>query len=133
MVSAKPRLLLADDHQEVLAETRDLLATHFEVVGTAYDGIALISAAFELRPDVIVTDARMPHLNGIEASREILRQQLCKVIVLLTIHRDLELVKIALDTGIRACVLKVNAGEELIRAVHAALRGETFVSPDISV
>jgi DNA-binding NarL/FixJ family response regulator len=127
----KPRLLLADDHADILLETRALLATEFEVVGTAGDGIALISAALQLKPDVVVTDAMMPRLNGIEASREILRRQLCTAIVLLTVYGDPELVKTALDAGIRGYVLKVNAGDELISAVHEVLRGGTFVSPNV--
>jgi DNA-binding NarL/FixJ family response regulator len=127
----KPRLLLADDHDDILLETRALLAADFEVVGTACDGLALISAALELKPDVIVTDAMMPRLNGIDASREILRRQLCNAIVLLTVYGDPELVKTALDAGIRGYVLKVNAGDELIPAIHEALRGGTFVSPNI--
>jgi DNA-binding NarL/FixJ family response regulator len=127
----KPRLLLADDHADILLETRALLATEFEVVGTAGDGIALISAALQLKPDVVVTDAMMPRLNGIEASREILRRQLCGAIVLLTVYGDPELVKTALNAGIRGYVLKVNAGDELIPAIHEVLRGGTFVSPNV--
>jgi DNA-binding NarL/FixJ family response regulator len=133
MPPQKPRLLLADDNEDVLAETRDLLGTDFEVVGTASDGAALISAALELKPDVVVTDARMPIMNGIEASREILRRELCGVIVLLTVYGDPELVRTAFSAGIRAYVLKIHAGEELIGAVHEALRGRTFVSRDIAI
>lgn len=132
MASRKPRLLLADDHEGVLRETHDLLKSEFNVVGTARNGNALIDAAAKLKPDVVVTDIAMPHLNGIDASREILRRKLCGVIVLLTVSADAPVVKTALEAGIRAYVLKLNAGEELIPAIRAALQGDTFVSSGIA-
>ncbi|MFZ0590572.1 MAG: response regulator transcription factor [Bryobacteraceae bacterium] len=132
MVLKKPRLLLADDHQGILHETRDLLRSKFDVVGTATDGIALVEAAAKLRPDAVVTDIAMPRLNGIDASREILGRGLCGVVVLLTVSAEAPVVKAALEAGIRAYVLKLNAGEELIPAICVALQGGTFVSAGIA-
>jgi DNA-binding NarL/FixJ family response regulator len=70
----------------------------------------------------------MPKLNGIEASRRILQQQLCKAAVLLTAHHDAYLVRSALDAGIRGYVLKATASEELLPAIYEAVEGRVFIS-----
>jgi DNA-binding NarL/FixJ family response regulator len=126
------RILLADDHEDVLRETEKFLASDFDVVGTASDGASLIAAVLDLKPDVVVTDFIMPGMNGIDCGREILHRRLCGTIVLLTMYNDSELAKTALATGIRAYVLKTNAGEQLIPAIRTALQGMTFVSPAVS-
>jgi DNA-binding NarL/FixJ family response regulator len=124
----KVRLLLADDHADVLLESRNLLLREFNVVATAVNGAALVAAAKEFRPDIVVTDIGMPQLNGIEAARRILEMGFAKAIVVLTIHNSPEIVKAALDAGILGYVLKENAGEELSTAIRSALRGEVFLS-----
>lgn len=122
-------LLLADDHPELLQEIRQLVETVFNVVGTAADGQTLVEMAEALKPDAIVTDIRMPRLSGIEAARVILQRKTCKAVVLLTMYDNPRLIKTALGAGILGYVLKANAGEELIPAIHLALQGEVFVSP----
>ena len=124
----KPRLLLADDHEDLLREVTELLERDFEVVAVVRDGAALLAHAALLNPDVVVTDFKMPKLSGIDASRKLLEQGLCKAVVLLTMYADPQLVNNALGAGIRGFVLKVKAGEDLIPAIQSALRGETFVS-----
>jgi DNA-binding NarL/FixJ family response regulator len=126
----KARLLLADDHEDLLQEVTLLLEGEFEVIGVARDGPTLIDSAIHLSPDVVVTDFKMPGgLSGIDASSVLLERGLCKAVVLLTMYADRELVDGALQAGIRGFVLKVRAGEDLIPAIHSALRGETYVSP----
>jgi DNA-binding NarL/FixJ family response regulator len=124
----KRRLLLADDHPELLGEIQELVATQFDVIGTAGDGLTLVKMAEALEPDVVVTDIRMPGLSGIDAACAILQQKTCKAVVLLTMYNDSRLVKSALDAGILGYVLKVAAGEDLIPAIEAALLGAVFVS-----
>ena len=131
MQQSKRRLLLADDHPELLREIQQLLATDFDVVGTATDGLTLVKMAETLKPDVVVTDIRMPGLSGIEAARAILQQKNCKAVVLLTMYDDRRLIRRALDAGILGYVLKATAGEALIPAVKEALRGGVFVSQRI--
>ena len=126
------RLLLADDHPDVLEEIRGLLTSEFDVVGTARDGNSLIEAARSLSPDIVVTDIRMPVLNGIEAGRIILHLDLCKAVVVLTVYKDYQLVQTALEAGIFGYVLKENAGEDLISAIRAALEGRVYVSPALA-
>jgi DNA-binding NarL/FixJ family response regulator len=127
----KPRLLLADDHPDILEEIGNLLKRDFDVIGTVRDGISLIEAAQELAPDVVVTDIKMPMLSGIEAGRRILDLQLSKAVIALTMYKDPQLVRTAFDAGICGYVLKESAGEELIRAVNSALQGRAFVSEGI--
>jgi DNA-binding NarL/FixJ family response regulator len=128
MPALRPRLLLADDHEEFLEEVRRLLAGEFELVGAAHDGAELIERAAKLNPDAIVTDFKMPKLTGIAAGRELVETGVCAAIVLLTMYRDPQLVRDALDAGIRGYVIKDRAGEDLIPAIRRALDGETFVS-----
>jgi DNA-binding NarL/FixJ family response regulator len=130
---SKKRLLLADDHTELLREIQQLVATHFDVVGTAGDGLRLVEMAKALKPDVVVTDIRMPELSGIDAACVILQGKACKAVVLLTMYDDSRLIKSALDAGILGYVLKATAGEELIPAIQQALQGGVFVSRAISL
>lgn len=125
------RLVLADDHPDVRQEIRQLLDPEFEVMRTVGDGVALVAAAVELKPDAIVSDIQMPELGGIEAGTEILERGLCEAVVVLSMYRDRHLVQKALKAGIRAYVLKLDACEELIPAVYAALRGECYLSSGV--
>lgn len=128
MPALRPRLLLADDHEEFLEEVSRLLAGEFDLVGVARDGAELLERARKLNPDAVVTDFRMPKLSGILAGRKLVESHVCVVVVLLTIYRDPQLAHDALDAGIRGYVLKDKAGEDLIPAIRRALNGETFVS-----
>jgi DNA-binding NarL/FixJ family response regulator len=127
MQLVKPRILLAEDHTELLEEVARLLAGDFEVVGKAQDGVALLERAAGLKPDVVVTDYKMPQMNGIQAGRALLAQGLCKAVVLLTLYEDYHLVDEAREAGILGFVLKRNAADELVKAVRAALDGRTYV------
>jgi DNA-binding NarL/FixJ family response regulator len=128
MPALRPRLLLADDHEEFLEEVGRLLESDFELVGVARDGAELVERARLLSPDAVVTDFKMPGLTGILAGRKLVESHLCCAVVLLTMYRDPQLVHDALDAGIRGYVLKDRAGEDLIPAIQRALGGETFVS-----
>jgi DNA-binding NarL/FixJ family response regulator len=123
------RLLIVDDNRVILDQLGQLLSEEFEVAGVARDGEEMIEAAERLRPDVIVADIAMPLLDGIEASRRILQNHPETLIVLLTMHREPALVRRAFAAGVRAYVHKLNAVEEIAKAVHLVLRGEIFVSP----
>ena len=123
------RVLLADDSEQMLNDMEELLASDFDVVGKATDGISVVEAASRLIPDLIVTDFSMPGISGIEASRKMLKARPDMPIVLLTFHNDAHLVEEALSVGIRGYVHKLTAAEELIPALYCALRGQTFVSP----
>jgi DNA-binding NarL/FixJ family response regulator len=127
-VRQRPRIVLADDHPELLAEIGRRLAVEFDVLCSVGDGFALVKAASELRPDVVISDINMPNLTGIEACRQILHGGFSKCAILLTVYDEPELVRSALEAGILGYVLKVDAGEELISAVQMVLIGHTYLS-----
>jgi DNA-binding NarL/FixJ family response regulator len=130
--TGKPRVLLADDHRMFAEALKGLLAEEFELVGNVEDGRAMVKAARELEPDIIVADVSMPHLNGIDALVQ-LRQTNPKVrVVFLTMHRDIVYARRCLQAGALGFVLKHSAPEELVLAVRAALQGRTFITPDLA-
>jgi DNA-binding NarL/FixJ family response regulator len=122
------RLVLADDHREVREELRQLLEPEFDVLCEVGEGAALVQAVFELKADAAVTDIHMPNMDGIEAGRQIIDRGLCEAVVALTMYSDPHLVQSAFDAGIRGYVLKVDASEELIPAIYAALKGKRYLS-----
>ena len=128
----RPRVLLADDHEIVAEGLQALLEKEFEVAGIARNGREMVRAAGELRPDVIVADVSMPHLNGIDALAVLKRERPDVKVVFLTMHRELGYVRRALDAGAAGFVLKTSAREELLLAVRAALQGRTFITPELA-
>ena len=124
----RARVLLADDHAGNTDLLCRLLQPEFEVVASVQDGNTLVDAAETLSPDVIVTDISMPGLDGITASMVILRRNPAARIVLVTVHRDRILMERGLAAGALGYVLKLTAGDDLLPAVRAALRGERHVS-----
>ena len=128
----KARVLLADDHKIVLEGLRSLLEPEFELAGVVSDGQALVTAAEKLRPDVIVVDISMPLLNGIEAVRQIKKQDQQVKIVFLTMHPDVTYANRAFDVGASGYVLKHSAPSELITAIREALKGRTYITPMIA-
>ncbi len=127
----KHRILLADDHRIVLEGLRGLLEPDYELVGMATDGRQLVELASRLRPDVVVVDISMPLLNGIDAARQIREQDTDVKIVVLTMHPDAVYATRAIEAGASAYVLKHSASDELVTAIQAALRGDTYISPEV--
>lgn len=127
-VMNRPTILLADDHRIVVEGLRSLLQSEFELAGFAENGIELLELAERTRPDVIVTDISMPLLNGIDAVRKLRAQGIQAKVVFLTMHPDVVYATRALEAGASGYVLKHSASDELISAIHEALRGGTFVS-----
>jgi DNA-binding NarL/FixJ family response regulator len=101
----------------------------FEVVGAVEDGEALVEAAVNLQPDVIITDISMPKLNGIEAADRLRKSGSSSKIVFLTVHTNPDFVQAALKTGALAYVSKSRITTDLLIAVEEALNGCIFVSP----
>ena len=128
----KPRVLLADDHRMVAEGLKSLLEEEFDLCGIVEDGRAMVKAARELHPDVIVADISMPLLNGIEALVQLKQVDPDVRVVFLTMHRDVAYAQRALEAGAVGFVLKHSAPAELLLAVRAALQGRTFVSPDLA-
>lgn len=129
---ARPRLMLADDHTILVEAFRKLLEPHYEVVGTVPDGRALVETAPSLNPDVVVVDIGMPLMNGLEAAWR-LKEKLPNVkLIFLTMNDDPDLAVEAMRSGASGYLLKSSAAEELLRAIHLALKGKRYVTPLIA-
>jgi len=128
-----PRVLLADDHAIVLEGLRRILEPDFEIVAVVADGRALVAAAEELQPDLIVADISMPLLNGIEAARQIRKSNRKVKIIFLSMHPDVTYAAVALGAGGSAYVLKSSAGDEILVAIQEAMAGRIYVTPSIDV
>jgi DNA-binding NarL/FixJ family response regulator len=127
------RVLLADDHDIVIEGLRRVLShPDIEIVGAVHDGRALLRAAKEIHPDIIVTDITMPLLNGIDAARQIRQSNPDVKIIFLTMHPDVSFATEALAAGGSGYVLKNSAGDELITAIRAAAAGRTYVTKSIA-
>ena len=131
-VVTRPRVLLADDHRLVADALKSLLEQEFELVAVVEDGRQLVETARRLRPDVIVADITMPHLNGIDALVQLRKDNPAVRVVFLTMHKDAAYARRALDAGACGYVLKHSAQAELFLAVRAALDGETFITPTLA-
>jgi DNA-binding NarL/FixJ family response regulator len=127
----KPRLLLADDHTILVEGLKALLAPEFDVVATAGDGRAVLKAAQEHQPDLILLDISMPGLNGIEAARRLEQSNPDAKLIILTMHADLSFVRAAFDAGASGYVLKQSAATELLTALHDVDSGRRYISTAI--
>ena len=126
------RVLLADDHTLLLGAFEKLLEHEYTVVGAVSDGRALLSAAAELRPDVIVLDIAMPLLNGLDAARQ-LKKTMPKVkLIFLTMNQDPNVASEAFRAGASGYLLKTSASSELSKAIKEALCGRSYVTPIIT-
>jgi len=130
----KISVLLAEDHTIVRKGLCSLLdgEMSIEVVGEAEDGREAIRKAEELHPDVVVMDIAMPGLNGLEATRQIKKRFPGMKIIILTVHNNEEYVLETLRAGASGYLVKKAAPTDLISAIQAAYRGESFLSPSIS-
>lgn len=128
----RPRVLLADDHRMVLEGLKRLLADEFDLVGAVEDGQALLTAAVALHPDVIVADITMPRLNGLDALVRLKKDNPDVKVVFLTMHQDSAYARRALDAGAAGFVVKHSASDELVMAIHAALKGKMFLTPALT-
>lgn len=129
--SRRYRLVIADDHADVRQQIRELLDPEFEILRAVGDGVTLVAAATELQPDAIVSDIQMPEMDGIEAGCQAMGRGVCHAVVVLSTYSDRHLVQTAMRAGIRGYVLKLDAAEELIPAVYAAMRGDCYLSAGV--
>jgi DNA-binding NarL/FixJ family response regulator len=128
----RPRVVLADDHSLVLEGLHKILEDEYDIVGMAEDGRTLLKVAQQHNPDVVIMDISMPQLNGLDAAR-----QLCKLlptckIIFLTMHADPAYAKEAFQAGASAFLLKRSAASELMLAIHAVLKDQFYVTPEIA-
>jgi DNA-binding NarL/FixJ family response regulator len=127
-----PRVMLADDHTILVEAFRKLLEPHCEIVGTVADGRALLDTAPQLKPDVIIVDIGMPLLNGLEAGLRLKKLMPTVKLIFLTMNEDPDVAMEAMRCGASGYLLKSSAGSELIRAIQMALKGKSYVTPQIA-
>ena len=125
----RPKILLADDHPMVLEGVARILEDHFDIVGKVEDGRALIDAAKELKPDVVVLDISMPLLNGFEAARQLRKLIPNSKLIFLTMHADTTYANEAFEAGASAYLLKRSAASELTKAIRTVTRGKMYLTP----
>ncbi len=127
------RVLIADDHLVVREGLRLILETSgaFVCAGEAADGAEAVRLAEELRPDVVLMDLRMPGVDGLAAIEQLRARAPQVAVVILTTYNEDELMVRGLRAGARGFLLKDTSRERLFDAMHAAVRGETLLSPDI--
>jgi two-component system response regulator NreC len=127
------RILLADDHLMVRQAIKmALVQAGLQVVEEASNGQEAISKCRDSRPDIAVLDVSMPLINGIDAAREILQVCPATKIVILTMHTQDKYLQESLRLGISGYVVKANTGDELVKAIHAVARGDTYISQFVS-
>jgi DNA-binding NarL/FixJ family response regulator len=124
---ARPRVLLADDHIDLLKSVSRYLAAAFDIVATAADGRQALDLARHLRPDVVVLDVAMPELDGFQTLEQLRRDGPETRVVFLTMHSDDEFVAAAINGGAHGYVLKSRMHLDLISAIDHALAGRLFL------
>ncbi len=124
-----PRILLADDQEEVRRTVAAMLEDEFEIVGVAENGEQVLQLVIEGAPDVLVLDIFMPVLNGIETAAR-LKDSGCRTKVLfITVHDDPEFLDAAMSVGGRGYVLKAHIATDLIPAIRRVMEGGIYISP----
>lgn len=134
MIDRTITVFLADDHTIVRQGLAKLLEgeSNLRVVGEAENGREAVEKVEELKPDIVLMDIAMPMLNGIEATRQIRKVCPQTRIIILSMHSHDRYISELFGLGASGYLLKSSTGTDIIKAIHAALKGETYLSPSIS-
>ena len=125
---AKIRVVLADDHQQMLAIVRQTLGEEFEVVGGVEDGKQAVNAVLTLNPDALVIDISMPILNGLQAAKQLQTADCRAKVIFLSIYEGRDFLDAAFSAGASGYVNKARLSTDLIPAIHEAMLGRIFIS-----
>jgi DNA-binding NarL/FixJ family response regulator len=128
------RILIVDDHGIVREGLKSLIEKQSEmkVIGEAMDGNKAIQLTKKLSPDVVIMDVSMPNLNGVEATKYILREKPDVKVIILSMHTDSNIVKQSLKAGASGYVLKSYLFDELLNAIKAVEKNRCYLSPRIT-
>ena len=123
----RTRILICDGHPSWVETITSLLRPHFEVAGAVDDGAQLLAESLRLEPDVIVTAICLPHLDGIQAVRQLTVAGSKARVVFITMHSDAEFVNACIAEGASGFIPKSEIQQHLIPAIHAAINGQTYI------
>ncbi len=128
------RIMVADDHEVVRRGLCSLLQKQpgWQICGEAADGREVVSKTWELKPDVIVMDLGMPNLNGLEATRQLLKRNTAAKVLILTLHDSDQVIRGVLAAGARGFLLKSDAARDLVTAVEALRQNKTYFTSRVS-
>ena len=128
------RILVADDHEVVRKGLVSLLQAQpeWQVCGEAGDGREAVEKALQLKPDVVILDIGMPSLNGLEATRQILKANPQARVLILTLHDSDQVVREVLNAGARGFLLKSDAARDLVAAVEALRHDKTYFTSKVA-
>ena len=129
----KIRILLADDHGDMLTTVSRMLSDEFDVIGTVRDGQEILRETKRLQPDVLVADLSMPKMTGLEAVKLLKESNSAVKVVFLTVHEKVEYVRESFALGALGYVVKPRIASDLVEAIKAAVAGQNFVSPSIKI
>ena len=124
-------MLIADDHRAMLDTLVRMLAREYDVVAAVMDGVAVVTRAEQLEPDVLVLDIAMPGLNGLAAVARLRERGSAAKVVFVTNMRDREFVQESFALGDVGFVVKDRLVADLFPAIHQVLAGNSFVSPTV--
>ena len=130
-MKGRVRILVADDHRAMLETLVGMLSSDFDIVAAVGDGLAAVTQAEHLEPDLLVLDIAMPGLNGIAAAAQLKRRGSTAKVVFVTNMRDREFIQESLTLGQVGFVIKDRLVADLLPAVRDVLAGKTFVSPSV--
>ena len=122
------RILIADDHDIVRKGLRALVQEEpsWQIVADVQDGRSAVAKTQELKPDIAILDIGMPSLNGLDATRQIVKVNPDTKVLILTMHDSEQLIQNVLNAGARGYLMKSDAGRDLVVAVRALLSGQSF-------
>ncbi len=130
----KIRVLLVDDHPILCDGLRSLLTLQddMEVVGEAYDGRGAIEKVHLLSPDIVLMDIAMPLMDGLEATRRISKEAPSVKVIILTQHDNKEYLLSSVHAGAAGCIPKKAVSSEMVLAIRAVYKGESFLHPSMA-
>jgi DNA-binding NarL/FixJ family response regulator len=128
------RILIADDHEVVRKGIKSVLEGHegWQICGEAENGRDAVTKAQSLKPDIVILDVGMPVLNGLEATRQILKNRVSTKVLVLSVHETEQLVQQVLEAGAQGYLFKSDAGRDLVNAVDSLAQNKTFFTSKVA-